>query len=136
MDINDQVEAAIHDYAETIPNAEFSLNLHAAAEHMAPELIKSLGLVQDWALVHTETLDDAEVIESVDCEYDAPAPVYDEINWRREMALKYPDRDYDDDEGHRVFVGSRLSTAWTEEHPVILDADEQRQMDVDRAPVA
>lgn len=132
MDANDRMTAAIQAYAETLPNPELSLNLLAAAEHMAPALIGYLGLQQEWALIDVEKYDEREEINEVRFSSDSPTLPYNELEHRREL---------DDLEGTtddrycREYVGSRLYTDWAEEHPIILNADEQRQMDIDQGVV-
>jgi hypothetical protein len=139
MDVNDRMAGAIQEYAQTLPNPEFKLNLLAAAEHMAPALIHLLGLKQEWALLDFEKLltresDSAPIVEvekleRIRCDSENIAQVYDELEYQR------GDRGGLEDEYTRTAVGSRLFTDYAEEHPIILNEDEQRQMDIDQGVV-
>lgn len=131
-DMNDQVIEAIQAYAATLPNPELKLNLLAIAEHMAPELTKALGLQQEWGLVTVEVNPGRpESIDRVRYESDTATLPFNELEWRREQADKYDDHP----EYTRDYVGTRLFTEWAEVHPIILNEDEQKQMDIDQAPI-
>jgi hypothetical protein len=132
-DIQDQVAAAIQTYANALPNPEFRINLLAAAEHMAPELIRLLGLQQEWALITGEKYDvgtenEHEEIGEVRYNSEDPTVAFNELEWRRE-------KDYGSDAWTRDYVGTRIMTEWAEVHPIILNEDEQKQMDIDQASI-
>jgi hypothetical protein len=136
-EINDLVTAAIQTYAATLPNPDFKLNLLAAAEDMAPKLIETLVLKQEWGLVHAEKFPhEPETINEIAGTTENRYQAYDELNCLRELELKYPHQGYGDDENGRVYIGTRLFTDWTEEQVIILNEEEQHQMDIDQGVVS
>ena len=119
-DINDQVIKAIQAYADTLPNADFKLNLLSAAEDMAPKLIESLALKQEWAVLRMESYtrfdrrgDRLPVMEEIDgvvgAETDDYQVAHQELEWQR----KYNYRNAES--STRLCIGGRLFTDWAED---------------------
>jgi hypothetical protein len=130
-EINDLVTAAIQKYAADLPNPDFKLNLLAAAEDMAPKLIETLGLKQEWAVIYTEDYGDGEVVCDIRDATGNRDQAYNELNDRLEQTLKYPDADWG-----REYVGTRMFSEYTEEEVIVLTPEEQHQMDIDQGVVS
>lgn len=132
-EINDLVTAAIQKYAADLPNPEFRLNLLAAAEDMTTQLIETLGLKQEWAVLYAENYGEGEVLCDIRDATGNRDQAYNELNHRFEMALKYPQGQ---DDHSREYVGTRLFTEYAEEQVIVLTPEEQRQMDIDQGVVS
>lgn len=127
MDIEDQVIKAIQAYASELQNTDFRLNLMACAEHMAPQLIASLGLKQSWAILHIEKslTTDAdgknphihEYISEISHDTQNRMQVVDELAFHEKMNGSLST------EYTREAVGTQLSTDWTEEIAPAIDPD-------------
>jgi hypothetical protein len=117
-DINDQITKAIQAYADTLPNADFKLNLLAAAEDMAPKIVESMALQQEWAVMRMETYtrtaaDGTEL------------PLMEDIGWvgnptddyqvaHQELEWENKARD-EGDTSRRLCIGGRIFTDWVED---------------------
>lgn len=113
-DIEDQVIRAIQSYAQMLPgDGDDKIVMMMLANDMAPYIIKSLGLRQEFGLIrlwHDE-------IDLVTHTGDNPVWAAAEVQLQEEFCPT------SSDDPNRCYLGSRLYTEWIEEKGTPLDPD-------------